>query len=93
MRIESPWVFEAPIRCSRAQTRSAFIILQETCPASSGRQRHLYTRPVIGVLLMTDSHPAALKVLHQSLIGISIVAYGSSIRVGAEEDQERQMCP
>ena len=45
------------------------------------------------VLLMTDSHPAALKVLHQSLIGISIVAYGSSIRVGAEEDQERQMCP
>ena len=27
------------------------------------------------VLLMTDSHPAALKVLHQSLIGISIVAY------------------
>ena len=45
------------------------------------------------VLLMTDSHPAALKVLHQSVIGISIVAYGSSIRVGAEEDQERQMCP
>ena len=45
------------------------------------------------VLLMTDSHPAALKVLHQSLIGISIVAYGSSIRVGAEEDQEWQMCP
>ena len=45
------------------------------------------------VLLMTDSHPAALKVLHQSLRGISIVAYGSSIRVGAEEDQERQMCP
>ena len=45
------------------------------------------------VLLMTDSHPAALKVLHQSLIGISIVAYESSIRVRAEEDQERQMCP
>ena len=45
------------------------------------------------VLLMTDSHPAALKVLHQSLIGISIVAYGSSITVGAKEDQERQMCP
>ena len=36
------------------------------------------------VLLMTDSHPAALKVLHQSLIGISIVAHGSSIRVGPE---------
>ena len=30
------------------------------------------------VLLMTDSHPAALKVLHQSLIGISIVAYESA---------------
>ena len=45
------------------------------------------------VLLMTDSHPAALKVLHQSLIGISIVAYGSSITVGAKEDQERQISP
>ena len=43
------------------------------------------------VLLMTDSHPPALEVLH--LRGISIVAYGSSIRVRAEEDQERQMCP
>ena len=45
------------------------------------------------VLLMTDSHSAALKVLHQSLRGISIVACESSIRVGPEEDQERQMCP
>ena len=45
------------------------------------------------VLLMTDSHSAALKVLHRSLRGISIVACESSIRVGPEEDQERQMCP
>ena len=41
------------------------------------------------VLLMTDSHPAALKVLHRSLRGISIVACESSIRVGPEEDHER----
>ena len=43
------------------------------------------------VLLMTDSHPAALKVLHQSLIGISIVAYGSSIRV-ARKRTRRGRC-
>ena len=45
------------------------------------------------VLLMADSHSAALKVLHRSLRGISIVACESSIRVGPEEDQARQMCP
>jgi hypothetical protein len=35
------------------------------------------------VLLMTDSHPASLKVLHRSLRGISIVACESSIAGGA----------
>ena len=45
------------------------------------------------VLLMTDSHPAALKVLHQSLIGISIVAHGSSMQSRPGKHQDRQMCP
>ena len=36
-----------PITVWRAQILSAFIILQEACPASSGRKRHLYTRPAI----------------------------------------------
>ena len=36
-----------PITVWRAQILPAFITLQEACPASSGRKRHLYTRPAI----------------------------------------------
>ena len=39
--------FGRPDHCLAPSIMSALIIPQEACPASSGRKRHLYTRPAI----------------------------------------------